>query len=72
MPPVGAEQSRDLAGKSTVGDEGDALSDARGVLCQVDDARLVALIEQWPTLSDRVKGEILKLAEYDQTTEVNA
>ena len=70
VPPTGAELPQDLAGNSKVREWDDAHSDALAVLNQVDDARLVALIEQWPVLSDRVKDEILKLAEHDKATKL--
>lgn len=66
VPPQGAEQSRDSVGKSTVGDGDDAHSDAREVLCRIDDVRLIALVERWSLLSERVKAEILELAGDDQ------
>lgn len=43
-------------GKHVIDDQGDVKSDA------FSDARLLKLIEVWPTLSDDVKGEIARLA----------
>ena len=59
VPPVGAEQLQDSAGKSRFGDQGDAESDA------FSDSRLVKLIEVWPALSDDLKAEILRLVSDD-------
>lgn len=59
VPPQGAEQSQHLAGNSTVGNQGDAESDA---VCVVSDPRLARLIEVWPALAEDVKGEMLTLA----------
>ena len=70
VPPTGVELPQDLAENSKVRKWDDAHSDAFEVLNQVDNARLVALIEQWPVLSDRVKDEILKLAEHDKATKL--
>ena len=46
----------DSAGKTQVDGHGDVKSDA------FSDARLLKLIEVWPTLSDDVKGEIVRMA----------
>lgn len=62
VPPTGVEQSQDSPGISGSVAQSDALSDARGVLCHVDDVRLARLIDVWPALEDAVKGEILTLA----------
>lgn len=67
----GFELCENLHEKQSLEEQGDALSDARGGLCQVDDARLAGLIECWSRLSEQVKVEILGLVENDQTTEVN-
>jgi hypothetical protein len=56
VPPAGAEQLLDSAGKSQVGDQRDVKSDA------FSDVRLLKLSEVWPALSDDVKGEIARLA----------
>ncbi|MFM9960583.1 MAG: tyrosine-type recombinase/integrase [Planctomycetaceae bacterium] len=59
VPPQGAEQSQDLPGNLTVRNEGDSQSDS---LVGVSDPRLALLIEVWPTLTDDVQADILKLA----------
>lgn len=49
----------DSAGKSQIDGHGDVKSDA------FSDVRLQKLIEVWPTLSDDVKGEIVRLVGND-------
>ena len=55
IPSTGAELSQDSAGESQVAGQGDAESDA------FSDARLVKMVEVWSSLSEEVKGEILRL-----------
>lgn len=77
VPPQGAEQLQGLAVNSTVVEQDDALSDARGRVSQVEDARLAKLIDVWPALGDDVKAVILSLAgqrpdDVDDGSDVNA